>query len=490
MYSKILSFISIKDKQSNHKVIFINQREISVQFTGSIPYWYNIETELHPSDSIYAWRCVGTHEQINAIAASIKGSSQIIISTKTFNFFNTLKASNVWIEQEENSIANQPGIFEKYKTELSSCTEPTWMHEVGQFSHSFLTHSFCNHISGIQASDLASGTFSPAGYWDEGELLGYFEKHVIEVIERLKPTISLRGDGHQNSKVVTGFKGICQNFPAEWDTIEILLYNLENTTILASLGVNLNNGWGEWDMTVPNCPSKGIIEVRHKNNIVGTNKFYLLLDIKIDINIDSHGSIFQDAYGRKISSEKKHRESSAPQSLNWISDYEQKNSLLCDDLVKIIQACGTNLLVQDPFLFGKIEDGKKVSKGSLCTLNALAISIVTGQLKKLTFLLDEKKLKLDSLDKDNYENFLISFFQPLKKFGLEKVQIAYAQNSFHDRYFLGMADLPTLYHISKSLNGFLESDDLTIYLYDGDKRKLLSSQILYRLNNSTKVDLI
>jgi len=486
MYSVMLAFITVKNTKDEHNVIFLNRREVEGTYPNQAPHWYNSDIQLHNEDRVYGWSCVGTSAQVDEVLRKIESKSEIIISKDKYNISLKFNSDKEVIEKGENSLDDSPSVFDKYQKKIASIDEHTWLAEISSHCHSLLDPIFCDHISGIKKSIHNYGILTPPGFWAEGELLNYFKNSVIAVSEIIVPHITFRGTGDLKKTDIKGFTGLCQHFPAGWDKIKLNFYDIDKKNLLHSLEVKLLNGWAKWEAIFDNPPAQGVVEVRKESVVVGANKYYLLLNINIDIKTDGGSVVFKDTYGRTFSIEKKEAQTSPVRSLNWNSDYVLKPQSLSDDLTSILSQLGNHVLIQDPYLIGGFSDGEKVTRGSESFLNALVISIVSYSLKEITFLVDSKKLKLGVEGKNKISNYIKKLFQNLKQYGLDKVTIAYAKNSFHDRYFMGLSSVGGLYHVSKSVNGFLESDDLNIYQYDGDQKKELKAQILYRLNQAEK----
>lgn len=487
MYSIFLSFLTVKDQSNKHKIIFLNKREIEVSYPNNTAHWYDHELRLHHHDQIYGWSCIGNATQINKILENIASVSEITIKQEKYSISKISAQTSSKLLEEENVLDGCNSIFDKYQTTITSIKDSEWCQEIGCHSPELLEATFCNHVSGIKESDHKYQVLSPSGFWGEGELHRYLKESIVEVDEKIIPNLTFRGTGDVKNKDLKGFKGVCSHFPKEWEEIQIDFYDIEKEKLHHSEKVALTNGWGQWEVNFENVLGKGIIEVRKDGKIVGANKYYLLLDINIDIETQGGGPLFQDAYGRKFSTEKSSPDMNSPlKSLNWNADYSLKPQLLSDDITRLLSHMGEKVLIQDPFFIGNFSNTSKITSGSQAFLNALVHAIIRYKLKDIIFVIDAKKLKLTDESKAKLQEYLTNFFSKLSEYGLEKVTIAYAKNSFHDRYYLSFSDDHYVYHVSKSVNGYLESNDFNISLYDGVQKKELIAQIHYRLNNADK----
>lgn len=486
MYPKILSFITIQDSQKRHRIIFKNIREIGVTYSGQKAHWYSTELKIHPNDLVFGWSCVGSHAQIDSILKSIRIHESLLIEGTSYSLSDLFSAAKTEILLGENSFVGTPSIIEKYKTTLLYLTESDWLQNIGSHCRELLEETFCNHISGLVDSGYKYCVISPSGFWRKNEILEFFQAHVFEVREEIQPYIEFRGVGPRGHKDIQGFKGLCLQFPRDWKNVQINFLDIERKQSLYRGDIALKEGWGEWEFKFEGAPGKGVIEIFHAQKLVGTSSFYLILDISVDVKPMGGGALFQDAYGRKIGASKKEVSGVPPKSVNWNSEFMHKPQVLSDELVKTLSHLGEEVLFQDPYFVGVIDGDEKITPGTLSFLNALSVAIVNYNLKRVKILLDNRKLKMDSDAKRNLKMFLEKTLRPLVVFGLESVEIAYANSSFHDRYFLSVSNPNLIYHVSKSVNGYLESDDFNIYLYDGNQKKELTSQILYRFNKAAK----
>lgn len=487
MNSAILVFLTVKDSDK-HKIIFSHHREINSNYPNQVPYWYSVEALLNSQDKIFGWSCIGTGVQIESAWKAISLGSELEINKKKFIFEKLSIPDSHEDEKNENILDGFLDIFSKYKTTLSKVTETKWTNEISSHCHLLLDSTFCNHISGIKKSDHDYGVFIPQGFWGENELLSYFEKSVVEVSEKLVPYVNFRGTGDLEKKDLQGFTGVCQQFSADLDSIEIKFYDLEKRRCFHSETVKLNNGWANWTATFNNAPSKGVIEVVRGDEVIGANKYYLLLDIKLDMKVLGGGAVFKDAYGRNISIAKKIPDEKQLKTINWNADYKLRPQLLSDDLTRIFSQMGEKILIQDPYLIGDVSNSSEITPGSVSFLNSLAVTVLNYQLKSITFLIDPRKINSEKRDK--LKKYLKQFFEKLTSNGLEKIVLASAEATFHDRYFISLSEQGGLYHVSKSVNGFLESDDFNISLKDDDQTKQLKAQILYRFNKAIKEDVV
>lgn len=489
MHSKTFFFLTIKDKDDVHKIIFRSSRESSVRYPRKEVHWYSSNKRLHPKDLIYGWCCIGTSKQILELINEIKLKQVISVQNELVKMVDDITYEEIIEVPGEYSLPHTPSIVQRFKTMHSMISESLWLQEIGANCPVVMEESFCNHISGFKKSGHDYSVVEPSGYWEDGELLGYFKKHVVNIEESLSPCLTFRGTGPKASKEIHGFKGICKNFPEEYESIDVSFHNLENSEVLHSVHVPLKKGWGEWETEFAGAPGKGIIQASHGESIIGANKFFLLLDINIDIKTVGSGELFQDLYGRKINSQKVVPEGDPPKSLNWNSDYRLKESRFSDDLVKILSHMGSSILIQDPYFVGKLEKNGTITNGSKSFLNALMTTVINSDLAHIAILLDKKKSG-NQEERKFLEETIKKNLGPLKDYGLKSLSLHYAINSFHDRYYLSLESPGLLYHVSKSVNGYLESDDLNLFLNEGEQKKQLVAQIRYRLKNSEAVSLL
>ncbi len=342
----------------------------------------------------------------------------------------------------------------------------------------------------------------PLGLLAENSLTKYMESGTCAVFKKRELFWTLKGDrkGSRNSDP-NFFSGFIQASPDFRDNHKVCIRNLTGERILGISDINSTTGRWSVELPVPAGSGQFLIQSSATHEFEFGEKFYLIKDISINSEIVH--TVLKDLFGRQINIAEKKAPILINDSLMWIGssapDDIQSQIELSDKLMSVLMSLGEKIIINDPYFLGDfvLENGGeiKMTVSQKVFLNALVTSLARSNIHELTVIGYWKRAKnFITGDKSQLESKYNNLYRLIRQiFGtsqalkLLKVDIVLSQEPFHDRYWLGEG---VAYHVSNSVNGMFESNELTISKVDDTGKIKLVSRIDSRLRSGERISLI
>lgn len=480
--SSLLTFLCFTSNDGSEQIVaFCLLRELA-ELPPSEVYWYQkgkvLLSNAEDGRHYHSWSCIGSVEKIDEIRLNLL--NQLIIRDFKKKEVRVRFASGDLrrVEMKDgHDIYIVPG-SRPLSTELMRefYTLQAWNTVIGPCITPILDEKISEAIVGYK-QNLKShpNSIDPPGLLGQGYLHKYLQHGIVFVREPLGIDLDFSGEPVGRGNIpVTGFRGCASNLPQEFNPLKLQILD-EFNELVGETAISSNQGWAEWRIEcIKKGVSKGSVRISNsEGEILGWEKFYLLT--QIDMNVNIQHAIVKDLYGREISIGERKDQIPAPSKIVWQPSFRENPVDLSDKIADVIASLAPIVLVNDPYGFGNLKtvDGKEnapktvsVNSGTQCFLNALIVAMTKVKITEIRILCDPVRLgKNSEAIRDQIELYRM-LFGDLKKLQIENVTIGLSKSRFHDRYYLGVVSEQNghnfLFKSTKSVSGLLSTDDLEI----------------------------
>lgn len=331
----------------------------------------------------------------------------------------------------------------------------------------------CSYISGYNNNKKIKPVY-PYGLFGEESLYKDINNNVFAVYRKRGNYMTFRGDRKSvdENNDTTKMKGFSQSNIEYRKQYKVQIKDIEGEQILGES--NIDEKTGKWNIDLSKGASKGqlLIVDKKNNDVVCGQKYYLLKNI--DVNVGLVDTVLKDLFGRNISISKDKKSTLAKEQVQTViwdghaaPDDRQAQIELSDKLTGLLLSLGEKIKFIDPFFWGKVEmQGDIVKTNSQkIFLNALITAIAKGDIKEIEILGCWKRYK--KVHKGEKENFINGYkslnelinktFDVTKGNKLEKLELVFSEELFHDRYWIGQ---DVIYSVTNSISGAFDSKEL------------------------------
>jgi hypothetical protein len=492
-----LLFLLTISTDVSEEVIFLYNKELEEIAPPNI-FWYPKKGQNGNAEFIWEdkklkqWLVIGADQELKSISSNlfVNKYDKIDFGKKQISF--KINATNVVACEDDNieKIKDVPLCAETIKYKFENLKTDV--------SFLFGQKDNCMCVEGYSSSQIIKSIYPP-GFLANGFLLENLQNFILGFIESRGIYTYLRGDrnttkGDDPQK----FYGFIQSSKEFRNRNNIEIHALDSEEILGESLINTDSGTWVTDLSKTTGQGKFIIKNRTtKINECGYN-FYLVKNIKIDLQVVSQS--IKDMYGRviNITSDSQIKDPLV-EPLSWIKDNSSDSNKaeieLSEKYTRVLLSLCKTLTISDPYLLGDLgeDNGKlKISKDQHAFFNALLLAITMGDIQELQLICNwGKTKKFCNNDKQvlisRYKSLFNDINKNITQVGKQiKVRIYFCHTPFHDRYWFGKNnDMDIVYHISNSINGIFENGEVIFTPVLGNNNYQERMKLDRRLKDST-----
>lgn len=344
--------------------------------------------------------------------------------------------------------------------------------------------------------DLAKDIF-PYGFISLSELGNYLQENIAVVDESIIITFDFHGErteGRLKVKSPRNFVGVVCYSSIQIENLGVIISSEKLDTNLLLQGdinsINAKNGLVEIRLKEP--LSKGYIYFVNKasGECLAASHFVLISNINVNVGVVAATMI--DVFGEtvsvigekgKIEAKPIQREYSFFREAFPAYDEQGYLRLLADQIKEVLLSLGPNPLFMDPYLMGKLslQDDKIVTTNdNAIFINALLLVLARYDLQSISFLC--RRRMTDIAESESVPKHYVSLVQDLRRLNDKfKIIIRFANEAFHDRYWLDQSTQSTILLVSTSISGLAANRELRIQPIAGPAEVLKTKDRIFRI---------
>lgn len=489
--SSLISLLTYEEK-GQAKIAFAYLKQLNDIDAPQPPYWAEVGTVIWADKGIKQWLAYGRDEDIEVFWNKLFADGKLTINGTEYEFV-------LPDEEEVCETLSNGQLLSKYLHD-----------EIPQY---LLEEKNLLFIEGYRKDETNKvHPIKPHGLYPEGFLCkklneGYRSCKIIRQVH-----YHFRGTDAGEDKEPTKMKGFVQgDLQAHKYIAEIIG---EDGTLIGSAAVDKADGTFVIPLSSPG--SKGSFRLKDAATIIDDYKYVLLKGTTLNMQLATN--TFVDVFGREKMLTKKARENKKPSPFTWhkeeyINDRESQIAI-SDHIKSILDYLGPDILICDPYFFGKLPPDSDDEKTSYnIYMNAIFSSAVEYELAKLHFMgcwsrassIANKNIVIPAGGDKKKRYFEIAeeiFKREIEQNKFEKyfpantIELINSAEDFHNRYWFGLKknikgrlviDDTKVMIITNSINGVYKSGEIDIIpCEDPLQIRRISSKYDKLLKNATE----